>query len=73
MDHSEAEMDTKLAIDYLMYKGFKLDELINKKARTKNVTSLRNKISKNQESIKSAKKRSKRSKEFDVDNLDFTL
>tara|TARA_R110000824_G_scaffold387889_1_gene583292 strand:- start:46 stop:1125 length:1080 start_codon:yes stop_codon:yes gene_type:complete len=73
IDHSSAEMETKLAIDYLMYKGFKLDEIINKKARTKNVRSLKDKIYKNEETVKSAKKRSRRSKSFDIDSLDLSL
>ena len=45
----------------------------NKALAKEIVTSLRDKISKNQESIKSAKKRSSRLTEFDMDNLDFTL
>ena len=73
LDHTNAEMETKLAIDYLMFKGFKLDSIIDKKARTKSVRSLRDKIAKNEETIKSAKKRSRRSKSFDIDDLDFSL
>ena len=73
LDHNEAEMDVKLAIDYLMYKGFNLNDVINKKARTKNARSLRDKISKNEESIKSARKASRRRKSFDIDDLDLSI
>jgi CheY-like chemotaxis protein len=73
LDHSEAEIEVKLAIDYLMYKGFKLDDIINKKARTKSAKSLRDKISKNEENLKSARKASKRRSTFDIDDLDLSI
>jgi hypothetical protein len=40
LDHAEAGLDVKLAIDYLMYKGFDLNSFIDKKARTKQTKSL---------------------------------
>ena len=66
-------MDVKLAIDYLMFKGFKLDEIISKKARTKSTRSLKDKIVKNEETIKSARKASRRNKKFDIDDLDLSI
>ena len=66
-------MEKKLAIDYLMFKGFNLDQIINTKARTKNTKSLRDKISKNTENVKSARKSSRRSKSFDIDDLDLSI
>tara|TARA_R100000995_G_scaffold82144_1_gene55696 strand:- start:194 stop:1294 length:1101 start_codon:yes stop_codon:yes gene_type:complete len=73
VDHSEAEMDVKLAIDYLMYKGFNLENIINKKAKTTATKTLRQKIAKNEETVKSARKRSTRKKSFDLDNLDLNI
>jgi len=73
LDHSEAEMDVKLAIDYLMYKGFNLENIINKKAKTTATKTLRQKIAKNEETVKSARKRSTRKKSFDLDNLDLSI
>ena len=73
VDHSEAEMDVKLAIDYLMYKGFNLKDIIQTKAKTQSTKSLRQKISKNEENVKSARKRSRVSKNIDLDNLDLSL
>jgi len=73
IDHAEAEMETKLAIDYLMYKGFNLESIINKKAKTKQSKSLRAKISKNEEKVKNAKKASRTSKSFDIDDLDLSI
>ena len=73
IDHSEAEIEIKLAIDYLMYKGFDIKSLIDKKARTTNATSLKDKINKNVERVKSAQKVSRRSKNFDLDDLDLNL
>ena len=73
LDHANAEMDVKLAIDYLMYKGFDLDTIINTKARTKSVQSLRERISKGEETVKSARRRSKRNTKFDIDDLDLSI
>ena len=73
IDHANAEMEKKLAIDYLMFKGFNLDQIINTKARTKNTKSLRDKISRNAENVKSARKSGRRSKSFDIDDLDLSM
>jgi hypothetical protein len=73
LDHANAEMDKKLAIDYLMFKGFNLDQIINTKARTKNTKSLKDKISRNEEAVKSARKSSRRKKNFDIDELDLNI
>ena len=73
LDHSEADMEVKLAIDYLMYKGFKLDDIINKKAKTKSARSLRDKISKNEENLKSARKASRSKSTFNIDDLDLSI
>lgn len=74
LDHQNAEMDVKLAIDYLMFKGFKLDDIIKTKAKTSNAKSLRAKISKNDEKLKSAKRASRKSnKAVDLDDLDLNF
>ncbi len=74
LDYGNAEMDMKLAMDYLMYKGFNLDQLINTKARTKSTQSLKERIKSHQETVKSAKKaRKSPSKAVDVDDLDLSL
>lgn len=69
IDYAQAPMDVKLAIDYLMFNGFKLNDIIDKKARTKSVQNLRDRIISNEDRVKSARKAT-RSKKFDVDNLD---
>ena len=69
----QQEMEKKLAIDYLMYKGFNLEDIINKKAKTTATKTLRQKITKNEETVKSARKRSTRKKSFDLDNLDLNI
>ena len=74
LDHSESELETKLAIDYLMFKGFDLSKLVDTKAKTKNAKSLRDRISKNEERVKSARKASRRkSKQVDLDDLDLNF
>jgi len=73
VDHSEADMEVKLAIDYLMYKGFNLKDIIKTKATTQATKSLRQKISKNEETVKSARKKSRVSKNIDLDSLDLSI
>lgn len=75
LDHTDAKMEVKLAIDYLMYKDFNLSDIIDKKASTKSVKSLKDRISGNQSSLKSARKASRRpgSKAIDFDDLDLSL
>ena len=73
LDHTNSEMDVKLAIDYLMFKGFNLDKLIDKKARTKSTQNLKDKIKGHQETIKSAKKARRTSTSVDIDDLNLDL
>tara|TARA_R110000850_G_scaffold115914_1_gene231528 strand:- start:5 stop:1111 length:1107 start_codon:yes stop_codon:yes gene_type:complete len=73
IDHQEADMEIKLAIDYLMYTGFDLGSLIDTKARTKSTRSLKERIMKNESRVKSARKSNKRNKNFDVDDLDLSI
>ena len=74
LDHNGSDMDVKLAIDYLMFKGFNLDKIINKKARTKSTCALKDKIKGHKESLKSAKKASRApSTAVDIDSLDLSL
>ena len=73
LDHGNAEMDVKLAIVYLMYKGFDLGWLINTRAKTKSVQSLRDKISGRQESVKSAKRVKRRTKSVNYDDIDLSI
>ena len=72
IDYRDADMDIKLAVDYLMYSGFNLEDIISTKARTKSVESLRGRIQSNERTIKSARKAQRRDTSFDSDNLDIT-
>lgn len=72
LDHENAEMDVRLAIDYLMFKGFKLEDMIKAKAKTETAKTLRKQIKTSTRSVKGAKGKGG-SKSFDVDNLDLSL
>ncbi len=72
LDHENAEMDVRLAIDYLMFKGFKLEDMIKAKAKTETAKTLRKQIKSSTRSVKGAKGKGG-SKSFDVDNLDLSL
>jgi hypothetical protein len=71
MDYANSELDVKLAIDYLMYKGMNLQDIITTKAKTQSVMNLRDKIQRNEERVKNYGKVEKnRAKKFDPDQLD---
>ena len=70
LDYQKAELDTKIAIDYLLFNGFNLKDVIETKARTKSVQSLRERIVNNEQKAKSAAKYARKSREFNSDNLD---
>ena len=73
IDHTNADMEVKLAIDYLMYTGFNLENLITSKAKTQNAKTLRERIGKNEDTVKSTRKSTRRSKNVDFDNLDLSI
>jgi len=69
-DYAEANLEAKLALDYLMYKGFNLKDIIDVKAKTASATSLRDKVRQNEERVKSMQVNDRKNKKFDADNLD---
>ena len=73
LDHKGAELDVKLAMDYLMYRGFDLDKIISTKAKTVSARSLKDKISRTGKSLKSANKASRRKPDVDFDDLDLSI
>tara|TARA_R110000737_G_scaffold258744_1_gene267332 strand:- start:302 stop:1366 length:1065 start_codon:yes stop_codon:yes gene_type:complete len=71
LDYDNAPMETKLAIDYLLYSGFDLEGIIDTKARTTSAKNLRGRISRNEEQVRNAKGAQRRqSKTFDPNELD---
>tara|TARA_R110000772_G_scaffold236762_2_gene348597 strand:+ start:347 stop:1474 length:1128 start_codon:yes stop_codon:yes gene_type:complete len=72
VDHNGAEMDVRLAIDYLMFKGFKLDDIIKAKAKTETAKTLRKQIRSTTKSVKGAKGKRK-STSTDLDSLDLSF
>tara|TARA_R100000152_G_C6778479_1_gene209203 strand:+ start:554 stop:1699 length:1146 start_codon:yes stop_codon:yes gene_type:complete len=73
VDHVKSDIKTKLAIDYLMYKGFKLNDIIKNKVATTKAKDLRSRITKHQDKIKSAKRAPRRNTGFDIEDLDLTV
>lgn len=70
LDYQEAGTDVKLAIDYMLYSGFDLNGIIEKKAKTQAAKNLRQRIVSNEERVKSARKQQRRSTNVDFDQLD---
>jgi len=70
LDYQEAGTDVKLAIDYMLYSGFDLNGVIEKKAKTQAARNLRDRIVSNEERVKSARKQQRSSKNVDFDQLD---
>lgn len=70
LDYNQAGTDIKLAIDYMLYSGFDLNGVIEKKARTQAARNLRDRIVSNEERVKSARKQQRSSRNVDFDQLD---
>ena len=73
VDHMNASLDTKLAIDYLMYKGFKLNEIIKSKMGTTKAKDLKSRLTKYTETVKNAKRPRRRNTGFDIEDLDLSV
>jgi hypothetical protein len=72
--YGEADIETRLAIDYLLYSKFDLKSLVTKKAKTKASKDLRSRLKASGNKIKTAGKGVKTSTgTFDVDDLDLDL
>jgi len=71
--HKESSQDVKLAIDYLMFKGFNLKDIIAAKAKTSNAKSLRKKIKSSGKAVKGAAHARRKSGNFDIESLDLNL
>ena len=72
--YTEADTETKLAIDYLLFKGFDIKSIVATKAKTKASKDLRSRLKSSSNKIKSAKKGVRTSSgNFDVDDLDLDL
>tara|TARA_R110002167_G_C12703248_1_gene653935 strand:- start:7436 stop:8554 length:1119 start_codon:yes stop_codon:yes gene_type:complete len=72
-DHQEAPLETRLAIDWLMYNDFKLEEIINTKVKTSKAKSLKERIKSQQVKSKSAVKAQRNKTDFNVDDLDLSF
>ena len=73
IDHVESSLQTKLAIDYLMFKGFKLDDVIKNKVKTSKAKDLRSRIQTNESRTKNVKRSSRRNTGFDIEDLDLSV
>jgi len=69
-DYANAELEVKLAVDYLMFKGFKLNDIISTKAKTESAKNLKEKLINQQERVKNYGKVEKKLTKFDPDKLD---
>lgn len=73
LDHVESSLETKLAIDYLMFKGFKLDEVIKNKVKTSKAKDLKARLTANTSRTKSGKRTSRKNTGFDIEDLDLSV
>ena len=72
-DHRDSSLDVKLAIDYLMFKGFKLDDIIKNKVSTSRAQSLKSRIKQGEKRVKSARRTNRRNTGFDIEDLDLSV
>jgi len=73
VDHRDSSLDVKLAIDYLMFKGFKLDDIVKNKVSTSRAQSLRSRIQQGEKRIKSARRTNRKNTGFDIEDLDLSV
>ena len=75
IDFNQAGMDQKLAVDFLMFKGFDINKYIGKRATTKAAQSLKTKLESHSKKAKSVRTNSNNSNsgfeslDFDINNL----
>ena len=72
MDFQKAGLDQKLAVDYLVYKGFDIGKFIGKKATTKAAKSLKTKLENHSKKAKSVRTANS-SVSGDIDSLDLDI
>jgi len=72
VDFQQAGLDQKLAVDFLMFKGFDIDKFIGKKATTKAAKSLKAKLESNSKKAKSVRTANS-SVSGDIDSLDLDI
>jgi len=72
-DHNDASLEVKLAIDYLMFKGFKLDDIIKNKVGTAKAKDLKSRLKQSEKRVKSAKGAARRNTGFDIEDLDLSV
>ena len=72
LDFNGAGLDQKLAVDFLMFKGFDIDKFIGKKATTKAAKSLKAKLESNSKKAKSVRTANS-SVSGDIDSLDLDI
>jgi ribosomal protein L9 len=72
VDFQQAGLDQKLAVDFLMFKGFDIDKFIGKKATTKAAKSLKAKLESNSKKAKSVRTANS-SISGDIDSLDLDI
>ena len=72
VDKSNNTNEQKLLMDYLMFKGLNLKEIIATKAKSQNTRSLKDRIQKSSKAtLKSANKKTKAKTNLDLNDLDF--
>lgn len=73
IDAANADIDTKIAIDYLLYSGFNLDEIVERRAKTQKARGLKDRLKKSgKRSLKDKSNRDNKTVRTgdDVDTLD---
>ena len=72
VDQSNSTLEQRLLMDYLMFKGLNLKDIIATKAKSQQTRSLKDRITKaSKTTLKSAKKKTKAKTNLDLNDLDF--
>ena len=73
IDHQNAPLDQRLAMDYLMFNKFNLKDIINTKVKTTKAKDLKSRLKAQQSKVKNVSKAKRTKTSFDIDDLDLSF
>ena len=73
IDHQNAPLEQRLAMDYLMFNKFNLKDIVNAKVKTTKAKDLKSRLQTQQSKIKNVSKSKRTKTSFDIDDLDLSF
>lgn len=73
IDAQNTDVQTRLFMDYLIFKKFDLSKIVNSKVKSSKAADLKSRIKTHTKSVKNATKAAKRQTDFNIDDLDLSF